>query len=205
MDTSTIALMWGSHTFTTSSSKVNVFVYPTDGAGREFPSKVFKAQRTLKHPAARDGSLLHGQWYSQRVDIPDDEILGIQLQASYHAKPYASCMLLVQTRSTGPYIKVKAKLSVDSNAGYEWLDAFEGRADVISLKEALKQKVNIPPSIRKIYFDPEEVSEEFKVEILLPETVSRPKLTTVISSSGEKKSVRIAEGPKRVIRVRNKI
>jgi hypothetical protein len=196
--------MWGSHTFATSSSKVNVFVYPTDGKGREFPSKIFKAQRTLKHPAARDGSLLHGQWYSQRLEIPDDEILGVQLQASYHAKPYASCMLLLQTRSTGPYIKVKTKLTADSNAGYEWLDAFEGRADVISLKEALKQNVNIPPGIRKIYFDPEEIAEEFRVETILPETVLRPKLTTVVSSSGEKKAVRVAEGPRRIIRVRNK-
>jgi hypothetical protein len=196
--------MWGSHTFATSSSKVNVFVYPTDGKGREFPSRLFKAERTLKFPASTDHTTLHGQWYTQRIQIPDDVILGVQLQASYHAKPYASCMLLLQTRSTGPYIKVRAKLSVDSNAAYDWLDAFEGRADIISLKEALKQNVNIPPNIRKIYFDSEEIAEEFLVEQLLPAAANKPKLTTVVSAAGEKKSVRISDGPRRIIRVRNK-
>ena len=203
-DRKSVTIMYGNHTFKHSSSRVTVHACPTDGSKRVFPVDVLGGGRAKpKHlSAAKNGYEDHGSWYRGQYLHKDGVILSLQLNVSYNGATRTSAVMLVRLREGANLIMVNAVLSKDAGATYGTLPAFTGHADVLSLAEAEELGVEFPRGMRGVYFDEEEIEEEFEVVELAEGTIPEKPQTVKVKRGGETKVVMIQGTKRRRLKVK---
>jgi hypothetical protein len=97
--------------------------------------------------------------------------------------------MLVRLREDANLISISGALSVDAQATYKKLPMFTGHADVISIEEAEQLGVSFPRGMRTVYFDVDEVAEEFDVLVLTEGATPVKPQVVKVRRGGEVKTV----------------
>lgn len=201
-----IQLVHGSQTFKKASSKVNVFIMRADGTNkRDFPNKQLSSIKgsSTQTPAALDGYADHGKWYGTRFESKEGAILMLQASTTFQGSPYNNGCLLLSLREEAPLIKVDVITTPNTNATYQLVPAFSGKADILPVEEAKDYGIVMPKNFINNYFDEEELEELFDINTLT-EGTRRPELIAVRNAKGEERKVSVVKEEGRRVRIRRK-
>jgi len=201
---SAIMIMYGSHTFKTASSKVNLFYVPKDGSSRIFPSRILNKQASSSVVSGSSkGGTLHGKWITDTLDAEEGAVILVQTVSSTKGRQYLGGAIALQLRDGADLVKVEARLSANPDATYAALPAFVGMADILTPQEVLDLGCSLRGGYIRNYMDEEEVDEAFNVSILSKGT-GKPPTVELSDCFGNKKKVVVDPVPRRRIRVRGK-
>lgn len=200
-NTEAFTLAWGKHTFERKQSQVHTFHYSREGT-TTFVNKVLTAcQRMRKTWASTDGYEDHGAWYEEAIYSADGALLLLKAQESFQAVPRAQAGVFLELNQHAPLVRINVKLSPHRLAAKEDIDAFIGRAFILSPEEVRARGYKVRDSFINNFFDQEEIDELVEVEELM-EGAEKPAVDKVTDSSGEEKTVLIAQQPKRKLKMR---
>lgn len=183
-----ISATYGNENFQRSSAKYQIFACRTSVhnrsrdaqmhlwmAARDGAHGIVESGRAQTIPAAPGKKLTLGKWTTGRYDVPDQLVLKIFGQRKISAMTngrYARADILLRMRPGAAMIRIRGRLSGDPRAEASDVVVFEGRADIITVPQAVAAGVVLPALFES--FKPHNVQTLFVVEELEPETEQLP-------------------------------
>jgi hypothetical protein len=223
---SLITVTYGNQVFDNRMSTLGVFMYlrntgeATEAqrmsvtaarkALAEDPTTMERVSRAItgKTPASTDGYEGHGVWYPVTMAQPDDTkkdaVLLLTGQETYRGAIRSQGALLIKLRKNGPLLHVGFKPCPHRLAMFSSVQAFYGRGDLLSLKEAEGYGVFLHPKYTNNFFELEEIEELFSIEEEAEELDTRPVLQEIKTTTGETKKIFMQKEKTRKLRIRQR-
>lgn len=145
-----------------------------------------------------------GTVYLQNMDIPEGTLLMVKAGKTYKGRSIADAALFLRVRESAAGIVIKVLMPESGNSllPNSRHTCFSGRADIISVDEAVAQYgIVVRATMRSAYFNQEEQDEIFQVAQFSPEVAPRPVAEVVVNSDG-KEVVLVSSARTRRVRVR---
>ena len=200
----TFALAWGKQIFDRRQTQIHTFHYGTQGT-TTFVNKVLSpAHRMQKDMASTDRYEGHGAWYRETLMSQNGIILLLKVQDHTHGAVRAQAAAFLELNENAPLLKITVPVCPHRLAKDSEMDAFVGRAYLLSPDEVKTRGYKLRPSFVEAFFDQEELDELLDVEELMGQRAEKPVVTTVVTSKGQRKKVLVPAEPKRKLRMRRK-
>lgn len=174
-----------------------------DGKGgmvRGFPRQYLETNgRPTRQEAGQGGE--RGGWNFTTFNHSEGAILLVQLSTSKAGKPWCDGAVVLRLREEAPLIQVVGHTIVAADNLQPHVNVFQGRADVLTAREANLLGAGLTLQYIQSYMNKDELKEAFDIREIASGITSKPKIRRAIIG-GEKKIVIEASRKKRNIRLR---
>lgn len=181
---SSVSITYGKANFPQQSMTLAAFVVTAPFQRSLASQKLSKAGAQHSYdagPSRADGVLI-----SQTLEAPEGTILLVQMGKRIAGRSIADAAILLQVRKEAALISVVGKMPTDARSRlYPERCVFTGRADVLTVDDAIAAGLEIPSGWLSAYMDEEEVEECFTVEEVSPAVSTRKSMKAVTNEAGE--------------------
>lgn len=157
-----IQVTYGNENFQRSSAKYQILTCRSQNfmSAPEAQTHLWVAARDRLHDVKRQGHMrqipaapgkkeVFGKWTSTGYEVPEGLLLKLhgqrKLAEMVSGKVTNACMFL-KIREGAPLIRVTGRLSGDARASQRAVTVFEGRADVLTLEDAVLEGFEVRPA-----------------------------------------------------------
>lgn len=198
-------LVFGSCTWPHGSTRINSYVVGigTDGKTRRMAprSRLHHTGQATRQEAGRDGG--HGYWSTLDYEPLEGAIVLVQLSTSKHGSPWCDAAVALRLREDADFVQVTAHTIVANGNLTPHINVFQGRADVLTPREANQFGACLDLNYIEAFFKQDEVEEAFSVRTLYAGTAEKPTIKKR-KIRGETKMVVESNRKRRRIKLRRK-
>lgn len=177
----------GSQTYSMAATSLLARAYTLTDEGLTFQPihRVLTSCRNSKMLADSRGHESHGAWTTFTSEsMTERALLDLRIKKTVRSATRAFCGLMLLLDPSAPLINVVVRTTPSGNhAALPELCAFHGRAFIIDVDQARALGMVISRGDQTTYYDPEEVAEEFAVEVIETGRDTRPNIVT--AANGE--------------------